>query len=138
MSEDLSLFAKITILVRRSSLMALFALVAIVALAQPQKEEKSNMQVVGYNDLQARSTYQPTIHHQGQRWIAYLGHHGGAQMNPLTGKMEDNGTSLVDVTDPAHPRYLAHIPGEPSKGNAETGGAQMARVCDGSTLPHAD
>ena len=97
------------------------------------------MQLVGYNDLQARSSYQPTIHHQGQRWIAYIGHHGGSELNPLTGQMENNGTSIVDVTDVAHPRYLAHIPGEPEKGgNAETGGAQMVRVCDGATLPHAD
>ena len=34
--------------------------------------EASNMKLVGYNDLQARSAYQPTIHHQGDRWIAWL------------------------------------------------------------------
>src|SRR5580698_8542420 len=39
--------------------------------------EASNMRLVGSNDLQARSAYQPTIHHQGDRWIAYIGHHGG-------------------------------------------------------------
>src|SRR6201998_3191982 len=139
MSKDRPLFAFLRGALRRSSLAGLFVLLAIVAVAQPQKEEKSNMQVVGYNDLQARSSYQPTIHQQGQRWIAYIGHHGGSQMNPLTGKQEDNGTSLLDVTDAAHIRYLAHIPGEPEKnGNAESGGAQMARVCDGSSLPHAD
>ena len=32
--------------------------------------EASNMKLVGYNDLQARSAYQPTIHHQGDRYIA--------------------------------------------------------------------
>ena len=32
--------------------------------------EASNMKLVGANDLQARSAYQPTIHHQGDRWIA--------------------------------------------------------------------
>ena len=48
--------------------------------------EASNMALVGSNDLQGRSAYQPTIHHQGERWIAYIGHHGGDQMNPLTGK----------------------------------------------------
>jgi len=41
--------------------------------------ESSNMRLVGYNDLQARSAYQPTIHHQGDRWIAYIGHHGGTR-----------------------------------------------------------
>ena len=32
--------------------------------------EAENMRLVGYNDLQARSAYQPTIHHQKDRWIA--------------------------------------------------------------------
>jgi hypothetical protein len=103
--------------------------------------EASNMRLVGYNDLERRSAYQPTIHHQGDRYIAYIGHHGGTPdvpkpMNPLTGKPEFNGTSIVDVTDPAHPRYLAHIPG--IEGLYESGGAQMTRVCDGKTLPHGD
>ena len=40
------------------------------------------MKLVGYNDLQARSAYQPTIHHQGDRWIAYIGHHGGTDEIP--------------------------------------------------------
>ena len=98
------------------------------------------MDLVGYNDLQARSSYQPVIHKQGNRWIAYVGHHGGKQLNPLTGKEEDNGTSIVDVTDAKQPKYLAHIPGEPPTPGAagESGGAQMARVCDGSELPRAD
>src|SRR5205807_10440952 len=121
MSQNRALFAHVAALLRRSSLAGLFVLLAIAAVAQPQKEEKSNMQVVGYNDLQARSSYQPTIHQQGQRWVAYIGHHGGSQPNPLTGQQEFNGTSLLDVTDPAHIRYLAHIPGEPRKGgSAET------------------
>src|SRR5207245_5230913 len=101
MSQDLPLFARLAALLRRSSLAGLFVLLAIAAVAQPQKEEKSNMQVVGYNDLQARSSYQPTIHQQGQRWIAYIGHHGGSLPNPLTGKQQDNGTLVVEVTVPA-------------------------------------
>src|SRR6202049_1948914 len=67
--------------------------------------EASNMKLVGTNYLQARSAYQPTIHHQGDRWIAYIGHHGGTDdipdpVNPMTGSAEPNGTSIVDVTDP--------------------------------------
>src|SRR5579863_10300731 len=111
---------------------------SIGAFAQTKPESK-NMELVGYNDLQGRSAYQPTIHHQGNRWIAYIGHHGGESMNTITGQMEDNGTSIVDVTDPKNPKYLAHIPGDPRiPGPGETGGAQMARVCDGSELPRAD
>jgi hypothetical protein len=115
---------------------ALGFVLAAGATAQQQRAEKSNMELVGYNDLQARSAYQPLIHKQGDRWIAYIGHHGGMAVNPLTGKQETNGTSLVDVTNPKQPTYLAHIPG--GSGQGEAGGAQMVRVCDGSDLPRAD
>ena len=106
-----------------------------------RKVEAKNMQLVGYSDLQARSAYQPLVHHQGNRWIAYVGHHGGTKEipqphNPMTKQNENNGTSIIDVTDPKHPKYLAHIPGEPGLG--EQGGAQMVRVCDGKTLPKGD
>ena len=118
-----------------AGLTALGVALAGQALAQ-NKAEKRNMELVGYNDLQGRSAYQPVIHKQGSRWIAYVGHHGDNLLNPLTGNKEHNGTSIVDVTDPKKPGYLAHIPGEP--GLAEAGGAQMVRVCDGSELPKGD
>src|SRR5262249_20266310 len=120
-------------------------LLMLPVLAQSPKvgdaPEARNMRLVGYNDLHARSAYQPTIHHQGDRYIAYVGHHGGTvdvpkPMNRLTGQPEYSGTSIVDVSDPAQPRYLAHIPGLP--GESEQGGAQMVRVCDGKTLPNTD
>jgi hypothetical protein len=42
-----------------------------IAFAQSQvigaPPEASNMRLVGTSDLQARSAYQPTIHHQGDR-----------------------------------------------------------------------
>ena len=103
--------------------------------------ESLNMALVGTNDLQARSTYQPVVQRQGNKWILYAGHHAlgtnpvtGAplpSLNPLTGKNEPNGTSIVDVTDPANPVYLAHIP----VGTSGNGGSQMNRVCPGSSLP---
>src|SRR6201746_1382872 len=112
----------------RGFLIAFFSMVFVTccdgAMAEPQvigaPPEASNMKLVGSNDLQARSAYQPTIHHQGDRWIAYVGHHGGTDdiptpVNPMTGKAEPNGTSIVDVTDPAQPRYLRHIPGQEGK-----------------------
>jgi len=114
---------------------ACLAFVASAARAD-HPSSASNMTLLGHQDLQARSAYQPVVHQQGGRWIAYVGHHGGRTMNPLSGREEDSGTSIVDVTDPRAPRYLAHIPGEP--GEAESGGAQMVRVCDGATLPKAD
>src|SRR5574341_1473880 len=126
-------------------LVALCLALGVGAAAQRQGNggegpDASNMALVGHSDLQGRSAYQPEIKRQGDRWIAYVGHHGGSAMNPLTGRDEPNGTSIVDVTDPKNPKYLAHIPGQAleSGGTAESGGAQMARVCSGATLPRAD
>ena len=113
------------------------AFVAFVVPAAAQQQhigdqpEALNMRLVGYNDLQARSAYQPTIHQQGDRYIAYIGHHGGPAMpkpiNPLTGQAEFNGTSIVDVTDPAHPKYLTHIPG--TEGHQRGRAARRWRAC---------
>jgi hypothetical protein len=132
---------------RRTAIGPVLVLSATLAAAAPAqtlaqaRPEMEDMALVGYNDLQARSAYQPTIHHQGNRWIAYVGHHGGTNevpkpRNPLNGAEEFNGTSIVDVTDPHHPKYLFHIPGD--EGLAEDGGAQMVRVCDGKVLPKGD
>jgi hypothetical protein len=131
------------------------ASIAIVALStvpgltqtrpQPPKigdpPEALNMRLVGHNDLQARTAYQPTIFKQGGRYIAYVGHHGGSKdvpkpRNALTGQDELNGTSILDVTDPKNPKYIAHIPG--AVGDGEAGASQMTRVCDGKTLGKGD
>ena len=123
--------------IRRIVAIALGLFVSTIPIgAQAQHAESSrDMRLVGHDDLQGRSAYQPLVHKQGGRWIAYVGHHGGQRQNPLSGKLEWNGTSIVDVTDPRAPQYLAHIPGAP--GQAEAGGAAMVRVCDGDELPKA-
>src|SRR5947199_5970661 len=122
---------------RRGASLAVLGLVLVSLAAGPASSqvparghgaEAHDMQLVGHDELQGRSAYQPTIHQQRGRFIAYVGHHGGRARNPLTGVDEANGTSIVDDTDPARPRYLAHIPGMP--GGPEQGGAQMVRVCD--------
>src|SRR5262249_4672548 len=100
------------------------------------RAQHDNMRLVGFHDLQARSAYQAIIHRQGGRWIAYIGHHGGAAFNPMTGGDEPNGPSIVDVTNPRRPVYLKHIPG--ASGVGEAGGAQMVRACNGSDLPKAN
>ena len=121
----------------RRSFCALVAMVVVGNLctvsAQGHGEEQLNTRLVGANDLQARSAYQPLPVEQGDRRILYVGHHAGQALNPLTEVLEVNGTSIVDVTDPANPVYLHHIP---ATGGAR--GAQMVQVCAGADLPGAD
>lgn len=119
----------------RVALLALF-----VALGASAQDEAHNVRRLGFHDLAGRSAYQPTIKRQGERWIAYIGSHGGRAVNPLTGRVEENGTSILDVTDPRAPRLLFHIPGERGREvpGRETGGAQMSRVCRGDELPHGE
>src|SRR4249920_2838701 len=104
---------------------ALALALAAPAAAQSPKvgdpPEAKDMRLVGMDPLQARSAYQPIIHKQGGRYIAYIGHHGGTQavakpVNPMTGQAEFNGTSVIDVTDAAKPKYLKHIPGQEGVG----------------------
>ncbi len=109
------------------------ALVAVIVAfsGAAAAAESRDMALVGFHDLQGRGAYQPVIHRQDGRWIAYVGHHAGSALNPLSGRREDNGTSVIDVSDPAKPLLLQHIPGPPG------GGAQMVRVCSGRELPRA-
>lgn len=113
---------------------AIGLLVTLAALprvaARQHGDDARNARLVGAHDLQARSAYQPLPVRQGDRRIVYVGHHAGEMPNPLTGAVEANGTSIVDVTDPANPIYLHHIP--PTGGAA---GAQMVQVCAGDDLP---
>ncbi len=103
----------------------------------PRQAESNNVALLGHVDLQARSAYHPEIKQQGNRWVAYVGHHGGpGKINPLNGRTEFNGTSVIDVTDPKAPKMLSHIAGQ--EGGTETGGAQMVRICAGKDLPKGD
>jgi len=92
-------------------------LVAVNAHAGVGKPRAHNMRLVGTDDLQARSAYQPIVQHQivgnHERWIAYIGHHNGSAPNPLLpgSPVQTNGVSIVDVTDPKRPVYLHHLPG---------------------------
>ena len=106
-----------------------------------EQQSQWNMALAGHDDLQGRSAYQPIIISQDERHIAYVGHHATQHlpMNPLTGEAEPSGVSIVDVTDPANTRYLAHIPGPPAPAaGRDAGGSQMVRVCGGNTLPSAE
>jgi hypothetical protein len=117
-----------------------FAVAAMVAAGRvladdggiSQSGEQKNMRRVGHVDLQGRAAYQPNvIAYPDGRTIAFVGTHGGSAANPLKGGViEQNGTMIIDVTDPARPVEKAHIP-VPVAG----GQAQMARMCLGSDLP---
>ena len=78
------------------SFAALLAVVAAAGRAPAQTaetghgEERFNTRLVGVHDLQARSAYQPLPVRQGERRIAYVGHHAGERLNPLTGAVEPN------------------------------------------------
>ncbi len=104
------------------------------AAAAPDPVANLDLRLVGRNDLQARSAYQPIVHAYGERRILFVGHHAGEALNPATGLIERNGLSLVDVTEPARPTYLAHVP--PT--GTEASGTQHVQVCDGRALPNGD
>ncbi len=106
------------------------ALVPGLTLAQ----DAADLKLVGHDDLQARSAYQPIVHAYGERRILFVGHHAGEAPNPQTGKVEKNGLSIVDVTNPSAPKYLVHVPPTGS----EASGTQHVQVCDGSALPHSE
>ena len=145
----MSVLSDLTCRVMAGAAIIAAAVMALPASAQTRKEapkigepaEALNMRLVGHNDLQGRTAYQPTIVKQGARYIAYIGHHGGSgdfakPTNPLTGQPELNGTSVVNVADRRLPNISAHIPG--AVGDGEAGAAQMTRVCNGRQLGKGD
>src|SRR5258708_5854437 len=70
-----------------------------------QSGEQKNMRRVGHVDLQGRPSYQPNvIVYPDGRTIAFAGTHGGSKPNPLKGGVvEQNGTMIIDVTNPERP-----------------------------------
>ena len=121
------------------------ALAPASAWAVSQSGEATNMIRVGHTDLQGRPTYQPNvIQYPDGRTILFTGMHSGVPVpvpacpsflpNPLNGNAcENNGTMIIDVTDPRNPVEKALIPA-PTPG----GQSQMARMCLGSQLPGGD
>jgi len=99
--------------------------------------EAMNMELVAHHALDARPSYQPMPHRYGDRWILFVGHHAGEGINSLNGELEAHGTSVLDVTDPANPVYLSHIPAPPwqPEGSISLGtGAQHNMICNACRL----
>ena len=91
---------------RRGASLAVLGLVLVSLAAGPASSqaparghgaEAHDMELVGHDELQGRSAYQPTIHQQRGRFIAYVGHHGGRARTPLNGRRQ----IFVQVTDEA-------------------------------------
>src|SRR6185503_11099529 len=81
-------------------------------------DEAQNIRLVGHNDLQGRESLLIAVRSdQANGNWAYVGHHENfydetQKLNPITGRMEWNGTSILDVNDPANPKLVWHIPNE--------------------------
>jgi len=110
-----------------------------VAMSAAEQAESTmrpsrNMRLLGHHNLQGRSAYQPIAHRYGERRILFVGHHGGEARNTLTGNIEVNGLSVLDVTDPTAPELLTHVPAT----GPEANGTQHVQVCDGVSLPNSD
>ena len=85
------------------------AILTLMLPAAGVAQEASNMALLAHHPLDGRPSYQPMPHLYGDRWILFTGHHAGEAVNSLNGEVEGNGTSVLDVTDPSNPVYLAHI-----------------------------
>jgi hypothetical protein len=107
---------------------------SVSALADiSQSGEQKNMKRVGHVDLQGRASYQSNvIVYPDGRTIAFAGTQNGSAPNFLKpgSPVEQNGTMIIDVTNPAHPVEKAHIPVPVAGGQAQT-----TRMCLGSDLP---
>lgn len=83
---------------------------AVIPLLPPQKTSGAdavNVRLVGHSDLQGRGALQVVL--KGN--YAYVGHHRGRERNPMTGALEWNGTTILDVSNPKQPRIIKHLPG---------------------------
>ncbi|MBI4887084.1 MAG: hypothetical protein HY824_08320 [Acidobacteria bacterium] len=94
---------------------------ATQASADEHADGAQNVRLVGYNDLQGRESLVVTTMSDPANgsWV-YVGHHESywddkPKMNPITGKMEWNGTSILNVDDPANPKYVWHIPNDSNR-----------------------
>src|SRR5918911_4492609 len=67
-------------------------------LAQPGTEVR-NVELIGYSDLDGRPGFKLALQTLGERWYLYVGH------------LWHRGWSVLDVTNPAHPRVERFWPG---------------------------
>ena len=84
----------------------------------PRADAAENVRFVGHSDLQGRESLVVVARSDAANgnWV-YVGHHENLwdetqKLNDITGKMEWNGTSILDVADAANPKLVWHIPND--------------------------
>ena len=94
---------------------------ATPSATDPRAEDARNVRLVGHHDLQGREALVVTTLSDAANgsWV-YVGHHESywdqkPKPNPITGKDEWNGTSILNVADPANPKLVWHIPNETNR-----------------------
>src|SRR5688572_22360081 len=93
----------------------------VATSGDPRADDSRNVRLVGYHDLQGRESLVVTTLSDAANgsWV-YVGHHESywdqkPKLNPITGKEEWNGTSILNVADPANPKLVWHIPNETNR-----------------------
>src|SRR5437899_11220722 len=90
----------------------LIASAAVPAASQPTPRghgaEAHDMELVGHDELQGRSAYQPTIHPQRGSFLSCHGHPRGRGRNRLTGVAREKGTAFVDIHVASRLAFLSH------------------------------
>jgi hypothetical protein len=83
-------------------------------------DESNDVSLIGYHHLQGRHALQVTTKSDpaNGEWV-YIGHVPNtrteeATLNPISGQVEWNGTSIVNISDPSNPQLVWHIPNEVS------------------------
>lgn len=65
----------------------------------PKPYLANNIEVLGYHDLGGKPAFKLAMQEVGGRWYLYMGH------------LWHRGWSILEVTDPSSPRYVAFVPG---------------------------
>jgi hypothetical protein len=105
--------------------------------ADPRAEAAENVRLVGFNDMKGRQGLVVTTKSDpaNGNWV-YVGLTPNDRndpqasddaeandqpiLNPITGKMEWNGTAILNITDPANPKFVWHIPNEEAHVNSRS------------------